>query len=206
VFSDVPPDAYFAAAVQHLVCTGVLTGYSDGTFRPYAPVTRAQAAKVIGGVFPHPPARPPSATFADVGRDSVFYAPIETAAAAGLFAGYTCGSRPAEPCDGVHRPYFRPSVPLTRRQLAQIVALAAGWPLPVGDQPFADVAPDLPGPVALACRNVAAGYTCGGPSEPCDALRRPYFRPAAALTRGQLAKIVTLAAAAPAFCAAPSRR
>jgi len=191
--------------VQHLVCAGVLTGYSDGTFRPYAPVTRAQAAKVLGGVFPRPPALPLTATFADVDPANVFYLPIQAAAAAGVFSGYTCGSRPTEPCDATARPYFRPSVPLTRRQLAKIVALAAGWPLPGGPAPFADVAPDLPGPAALVCRNVAAGYTCGGPAEPCDALRRPYFRPAAALTRGQLAKIVTLAAAAPSLCMVPGR-
>jgi len=198
--------AYFATAVQHLVCAGVLTGYSDGTFRPYAPVTRAQAAKVLRGVFPRPPALPPPAIFADVDPANVFYLPIQAAAAAGLFSGYTCGSRPTEPCDTQQRPYFRPSVPLTRSQLAQIVALAAGWPRYDGPAPFADVTPDLPDPAALACRNVAAGYTCGGPAEPCDALRRPYFRPAAALTRGQLAKIVTLAVAAPAFCTAPNRR
>ena len=188
-FSDVPPDAYYAAAVQHLVCAGILSGYADGTFRPAALVTRAQAAKVIGGAFHLPSAAPAPPRFADVDPTSVFAAPIAAAAAAGLFSGYDCGTRAAEPCDSGHRPYFRPAVPLTRGQLAKLALRAAGWPAPAGDAPFADVPPALPGPAALACRNVAGGYTCGALGEPCDALQRPYFRPAAALNRGQLAKM-----------------
>jgi hypothetical protein len=38
-----------------------------------------------------------------------------------------------------------------------------------------------------------SGYNCGGPNEPCDGQNRPYFRPGADITRGQLAKIIALA-------------
>jgi hypothetical protein len=38
------------------------------------------------------------------------------------------------------------------------------------------------------------GYNCGGPGEPCGPNNLPYFRPAANSTRGQMAKIVVLAA------------
>ncbi len=38
------------------------------------------------------------------------------------------------------------------------------------------------------------GYTCGGEGEPCGADNKPYFRPSANATRGQLAKIVSNAA------------
>jgi hypothetical protein len=40
-----------------------------------------------------------------------------------------------------------------------------------------------------------SGYPCGqDPNEPCDAQNRPYFRPNAGATRGQLVKIVVNAA------------
>jgi hypothetical protein len=40
-----------------------------------------------------------------------------------------------------------------------------------------------------------SGYACGqNPNEPCDAENRPYFRPNAGATRGQLTKIVSNAA------------
>src|SRR5207248_6629952 len=42
--------------------------------------------------------------------------------------------------------------------------------------------------------NIVSGYTCGGPGEPCDAQHRPYFRPYAYVTRGQLSKIDVVAA------------
>ena len=43
----------------------------------------------------------------------------------------------------------------------------------------------------LAARGVISGYACGGPGEPCDPLTRPYFRAGNALTRSQVAKIVS---------------
>ncbi|HYO51045.1 MAG TPA: S-layer homology domain-containing protein, partial [Chloroflexia bacterium] len=43
----------------------------------------------------------------------------------------------------------------------------------------------------LACLGILGGYPCGGPGEPCDIYRSPYFRPNASATRGQLSKIVS---------------
>ena len=43
----------------------------------------------------------------------------------------------------------------------------------------------------LACRGILGGYPCGGPGEPCPGA---YYRPAANVTRGQTAKIVSNAA------------
>jgi hypothetical protein len=37
---------------------------------------------------------------------------------------------------------------------------------------------------------VVGGYNCGGPFEPCDLENRPYFRPGANVTRGQLSKMI----------------
>lgn len=46
-FSDLPPEHYAYQAVQFLRSEGVISGYSDGTFRPDAPVNRAEALKLI---------------------------------------------------------------------------------------------------------------------------------------------------------------
>src|SRR5205823_6125200 len=46
-FSDVQPSDYFYEGVRYLYCEGAISGYSDGTFRPYNNVTRAQICKII---------------------------------------------------------------------------------------------------------------------------------------------------------------
>jgi len=46
----------------------------------------------------------------------------------------------------------------------------------------------------LSIHGFMGGYPCGGEGEPCDDQNRPYFRPFANATRGQLAKIVANAA------------
>jgi hypothetical protein len=39
--------------------------------------------------------------------------------------------------------------------------------------------------------SIISGYPCGGVREPCDEYNRPYYRPAANVSRGQTAKIVS---------------
>lgn len=46
-YSDVPGTAWYAAAVSTLSKMGVISGYPDGTFRPNAPITRAEFAAMI---------------------------------------------------------------------------------------------------------------------------------------------------------------
>jgi virginiamycin B lyase len=206
-FSDVGPADYFYTPVLALACRGVVAGYADGSFRPYNVTTRAQMVKLVMLGFAHPPRTPGAgaATFADVPPGQPFFAYIETAAADGVVSGYGCGG-PGEPCDSQNRPYFRPSAYVTRGQLAKIDATAAGWPLRApAAATFADVAPGTAFYASVetaACHGVIAGYTCGGPGEPCDAARRPYFRPGANATRGQIAKIVYLSTGGAGGCAA----
>ncbi|HUS15921.1 MAG TPA: S-layer homology domain-containing protein, partial [Chloroflexia bacterium] len=205
-FSDVHPADYFYGPVQYLACHNVISGYSDGTFRPYANTTRGQVVKIIVAGFGLPISTPPGGgySFADVLPGSAFFPFVETAAGQGLISGYGCGG-PGEPCDPSNRAYLRPGLNVTRGQLAKIVALAGDWAPgnpPVGT--FADVAP---GSVfygyieAAVCRGIISGYTCGGPSEPCDPQNRPYFRQGASATRGQIAKIVYLGLGAGGGCA-----
>jgi hypothetical protein len=92
---------------------------------------------------------------------------------------------------------FRPQNNITRGQIAKVVSNAAGFAEPVTGQTFTDVPPGhtfYEWIERLTLHAVMAGYPCGGAGEPCDAQNRPYFRPAADATRGQLSKIVSNAA------------
>jgi hypothetical protein len=157
-------------------------------------VTRGQLAKILAGAAGlNSPVPPTQQTFADVPPANPFWLAVERLAAVPAISGYTCGG-PDEPCDGVNRPYFRWGVTATRGQISKITARTAGIldPIPSAQQTFADVPPSQPfwGWIEqLAGRQIISGYACGGPGEPCAPANRPYFRPAGATTRGQLAKI-----------------
>lgn len=147
---------------------------------------------------------PPSATatacvlgdIPDLPPDSTFYPYARCLLCRGIMGLYPCGG-PGEPCDPQNHPYFRPGAPSNRGQMTKIVSLAAGFNEPVSGQTFEDV---LPGfsfyeyIERMSQRHLISGYPCGGPSEPCDSLNRPYFRPWNPVTRGQITKIVSNAA------------
>jgi len=212
-FTDVHPTDYFYTPVQYLACHGVISGYANGdgtfSFRPYNQTTRAQMVKIVVLGFARPIVTPPGGayTFADVPPSHPFFAVIETAAADAIVSGYTCGG-PGEPCDSQNRPYFRPYTNVTRGQLSKIDVVAAGWALvnPVTPS-FEDVVPNTAFYEFVEtafCHGIISGYTCGGVGEPCDSGQRPYFRPAASATRGQIAKIVDLSITGSALCGVSS--
>ena len=134
--------------------------------------------------------------FADVpasGAGSTFYSFIRCMACRAIISGYPCGGA-NEPCNAQGQPYFRPGVNVTRGQISKMVALAANLTGSTGEQRFEDVAPGSTfyDPIQqLASRGYISGYPCGSPTEPCGADSRPYFRPGAYTTRGQLSKIVS---------------
>jgi hypothetical protein len=204
-FSDVHPTDYFYIPVQYLACHGVISGYADGTFRPYNNTTRSQMVKIVALAFHVPGYTPPNGyTFTDVPPANPFFSVIEAAAHANVVSGYACGGT-GEPCDSQNRPYFRPFADVTRGQLAKIVAVAAAWTLINPTTPtFADVLPNTAFYTFVEtayCHGVISGYTCGGPGEPCDGQSRPYYRQYNNATRGQIAKIVYGALTAPSGCA-----
>lgn len=71
VFPDVPVSAVFAGDIQAIVTDGFASGYPDGTYRPAAPVTRAQMAlfltRVLQKAVQDAGATPPAATAARPG-------------------------------------------------------------------------------------------------------------------------------------------
>jgi subtilisin family serine protease len=192
-FTDVQPTDTFYTWIRCLACRGIISGYSDGTFRPNNNITRGQIAKMVSGAagFTEPV---PTQMFEDVPPGSPFYDFIGRLAGRGHMGGYQCGLRETEPCvPPGNRPYFRPNENATRGQISKIVSNAAGFSEPVTGQFYADVTVDNPfynEIMRLTTRGVMSGYPCGGVGEPCDSENRPYFRWGNAVTRGQASKIV----------------
>ncbi|HYP39234.1 MAG TPA: exo-alpha-sialidase, partial [Chloroflexia bacterium] len=135
--------------------------------------------------------------FTDVPPTNTFYPHVQCLACRGIIGGYPCGGA-GEPCGADNLPYFRPNNSITRGQIAKIVSNSAGFNEGPGEQIFEDVPEGSPFYAwinRLAMRGHMAGYPCGAmPSEPCSTDSKPYFRPNANATRGQLAKIVSNAA------------
>ncbi|HET6263180.1 MAG TPA: S-layer homology domain-containing protein, partial [Chloroflexia bacterium] len=145
--------------------------------------------------------------FADVppsSSASSFYPYVRCLACRNIIGGYPCGGTnpqtgAAEPCNASRDAYYRPNNNITRGQIAKIVAQSAGYSDEPGLQVYADVPPDQVFWLyiqQLSNDNIMGGYACGGMDpytgqpEVCDAQNRPFFRPNAPATRGQIAKIV----------------
>jgi peptidoglycan DL-endopeptidase CwlO len=132
-FSDVPIGSTFYNYVETLFNARVVSGYSDGTFRPSDEVTRAQLTKIIvlTAAVVDPSGwqlqNPPTATFEDVPAGSTFYRYIETALYHGVIDGYGCGTSPAGVCvPPDNNSYFVPNGNASRAQISKIAYLAAG--------------------------------------------------------------------------------
>lgn len=103
-YTDVKAGDWFNNAVSTLSNAGIINGYPDGTFRPNAPITRAEMAKVI-------------AMFAELNKDSEGFkdiaghwaeAYIKLAAGNGWIAGYPDGT-------------FRPDQDITRAETMTMI-------------------------------------------------------------------------------------
>lgn len=205
-FTDVPPGSTFYSFVHCLACQGIINGYPCGGagepcdpgqnpyFRPGSDVTRGQIAKIALLASGHITDPVIGQTFEDVPPGSTFYEYVERLAVRGVSQGYVCGGA-GEPCvPPGNRPYFRPSATASRGQLTKIVSELAGFTDPPVGQTFEDVPPAstfYTYTQRLTSRSIMSGYPCGSP-EPCvPPDNRPYFRPAANVTRGQTSKIVS---------------
>lgn len=111
-FSDVSADKWYNNAVSTLCHMGVLGGYSDGTFRPNAPITRAEFAKIAVS-FSQANGSAVYSYFTDV-KTTDWFAPYVTAAKdSSLIEGYSDGS-------------FKPENRITRAEACAIVNRVLG--------------------------------------------------------------------------------
>jgi photosystem II stability/assembly factor-like uncharacterized protein len=176
-FPDVPPGFWAKADIDLAAGTEMVDGFPppfDGLYEPSAPITRAQATKMVvidagllpglGGVLPSSAATP----FTDV-PPSAWYAPY---VATGLASGIVQGLAP-------HR--FAPGQPVSRQAFATMLARALHL---TGTSPdrFRDENQIAPWAAAAVSAVVAAGYMEGLPGG--------FFAPTSPLTRAEAAEVM----------------
>ncbi|MFC5604843.1 S-layer homology domain-containing protein [Sporosarcina koreensis] len=127
-FKDVPPTYWASPQIEELSTKGIIDGYRDGSFKPGQPVTRGQAAKIIGKALKLTPSAGFKPNFTDVPPSHFAYNEIAALAEKGIIANTS---------------KFNPDSFLTRNQMAKI--LVEGFKLIVDDNhqvQFVDVPKD----------------------------------------------------------------
>jgi len=122
-FSDVPESHPYHVQIETLAQLGIVSGYADGTFRPDAPVTRQQFAKMVILAMRIRVSEDDKCTFVDVQKSSdiELYPDNYVAAAAreNIVTGYSSPKGPI----------FKPDVPITIAQLVTMGTRACDRPL-----------------------------------------------------------------------------
>ena len=107
-FTDVNADDWFNITVSSLANMGIIAGYEDGSFRPNAPITRAEFAAIAARFFENNDVEYNEGLFEDITGDE-WYADIVAAAVAhDLISGYPDGT-------------MRPMANITRAEACAIV-------------------------------------------------------------------------------------
>lgn len=107
-FTDVAPSNQFYNEIRWLAAQGISTGYTDGTFRPLAPVNRDAMAAFLYRYNGTPAVPSTAPTFPDVSTGNQFYNEIRWLAATTITTGYPDGT-------------FRPVTPITRDAMGAFI-------------------------------------------------------------------------------------
>ena len=107
-FSDVASGDWFNVTVSSLAQMGVIAGYEDGSFRPNAPITRAEFAAIATRFFAERGVTYNEGLFADITGDEWFADVVAAAAERGLLGGYSDGT-------------VRPNATITRAESCAVV-------------------------------------------------------------------------------------
>ena len=124
-FSDVAEDAWYAGAVNMLASLDMIAGYEDGTFRPDAPITRAEFTAIAMRFADAAPEG--ENIFSDVHAGDWFYDVVVGSIQYGWIGGYEDGT-------------FRPQNTITRAEVTAITNRMLGR---VADEAFIDAADEL---------------------------------------------------------------
>lgn len=109
-FSDVPAGKWYAVAVSTLANAGAIKGYSNGTFQPGKPITRAEFVTILTEIYGANTSK--GMPFADVGSAWCHNA-VATAYANGWVGGYADGT-------------FHPNQTITRAEAVTILNRVLG--------------------------------------------------------------------------------
>jgi S-layer homology domain. len=119
-------------SIKRAVELGMINGYTDGTFRPNASITRAEFTAMIVRTLNLPLKQGAALTFKDKSEIPAWASDsVAAAAQAGIITGYQDNT-------------FRQSLPINRSEIAVMVIRALGWTVdPAVQSTFADRA-DIP--------------------------------------------------------------
>lgn len=174
-FVDVPADAWYAEYVEYAAVNGLMSGIGNQRFAPDDVLTRAMFVTVLGQLAQIDEADYSAVSFSDVVPGS-WYAPyVEWAAQQDIISGIGDGR-------------FDPEAPITREQMASIIARyvhSTGKTLPT-----------IAAPVVLQDMDAVSGWALDG----VELMRmtgiisgddRGYFNPLGLATRAQAATVFT---------------
>ncbi|MFR3351183.1 MAG: S-layer homology domain-containing protein [Oscillospiraceae bacterium] len=108
-FVDVPADAWYADYVEYAAVNGLMSGIGDRRFAPDDVLTRAMFVTVLGQLAQIDEADYPAVSFSDVVPGS-WYAP------------YVAWAAQQDIVSGTGNGRFEPETPITREQMASIIA------------------------------------------------------------------------------------
>ncbi len=114
-FPDIEKSMWYAEYITFAVKNGWISGYSDGTFRPNAAITRAEAAKILARAIKLKIPPRTTSSFVDVPKTSVFVPYIETLRINKIIEGKTIST-------------FEPNANIVRTEASRIIYKTfLGW-------------------------------------------------------------------------------
>lgn len=163
LFKDIPNNYTYYKEVEYLTSNNIITGYSDGTFKPNNKLTRAHAAVIISRALGLNTSNVKNPSFKDIPANHIYYKEIAAVAEAGIMSGRENNK-------------FDPDATLTRAQMAKIVALAYNLKgtsnivfkdVPKNDWAYTYIQ-------QLAANNITTGYN-GNLYKPNESISRVHF-------------------------------
>lgn len=106
-YTDLDTTMWYHEPVDYVLNKGIMTGYTETTFEPFANLTRAQVATILYAMEGKP-AVTTSAGFTDVAVDAWYVNPVNWAASVGVVSGMGDGT-------------FAPDANVTREQLVTML-------------------------------------------------------------------------------------
>ena len=174
-FVDVPADAWYADYVEYAAVNGLMSGIGDRRFAPDDVLTRAMFVTVLGQLAQIDEADYPAVSFSDVVPGS-WYAP------------YVAWAAQQDIVSGTGNGRFEPETPITREQMASIIARYV--------QSTGKTLPTIADPVVFKDMDAVSGWALDG----VELMRmtgiisgddRGYFNPLGLATRAQAATVFT---------------
>ncbi|MGE5396713.1 MAG: S-layer homology domain-containing protein [Chitinophagales bacterium] len=167
-FSDLSQNNPTYPYAKYLADKKIITGYSDGTYRPGNSITRAEMAVILCKTKNLTVTKPPKSAFKDLNTTYWAYPYIEAVTKAGIFAGYADNT-------------FRPESKVSRVEVATLLMKLSSQPLTPVDVPggLCDVSPKH-----WAYSYIAASLDAGI----MEKTGTNSFKPNQAATRAQVAR------------------